>query len=121
MREAVQFQLREALPHYAAAARLHATSPQYAYRYAVVLQQQGQYTEAEPLYRAALQALRPLVSADPTTYVSAVPLKRTRAATPVVCARLHEAARVVSDARLTHMVQQRLQAWCGATGQQEQR
>jgi tetratricopeptide (TPR) repeat protein len=71
---ALPFQFREARPHYAAAARRHEPSPQFAYRYAVVLQQQGQYTEVEPLYRAALQALRPLVSADPTTYVPAVAL-----------------------------------------------
>src|SRR6266853_6680389 len=42
---ALQFQLREALPHYAAAARAHATHPQYAYRYAVALQLQRQYAE----------------------------------------------------------------------------
>jgi tetratricopeptide (TPR) repeat protein len=69
---ALQFQLREALPYYAAAARMHATHPQYAYRYAVVLQQQRQYAEAESLYRAALHALRPLVSADPTTSLPVV-------------------------------------------------
>jgi len=69
---ALQFQLREALPHYAAASRSHASHPQYTYRYAAVLQQQRRYTEAEPLYRTTLNALRPLASADPTTYVPMV-------------------------------------------------
>lgn len=40
--------------------------------------------------------------------LEAVTLKRTGAETPAVCTRLREAVRVVADARLTHVVHQRL-------------
>jgi hypothetical protein len=53
--------------------------------------------------------------------LAAVTLTQTGAETSAVCPQLYEAARVVADARLTAVVHQRLQAWCGETGYQEQR
>lgn len=99
----LHFQLREALPHYAAAARMHATHPQYTYRYAVVLQQQRQYPEAEPLYRATLRTLRPLVSADPTTYVPVVAMVLDSLASLYhVMQRLPEAEATYQEALTTY-------------------
>jgi tetratricopeptide (TPR) repeat protein len=65
----LQFQPLGALPHYAKAYQYRPETPTYAGAYANALQEQNRYSEAEPIYVAALQTLRSQAEANPAAFL----------------------------------------------------
>ena len=69
---ALQFKPLEALPHYETAYRYRPNNPEYAHRYALVLQNQNRHADAERIYQANLKTFRELAETTPSTYLSSV-------------------------------------------------
>jgi tetratricopeptide (TPR) repeat protein len=63
--DALQFKPLAALPHYEQAYRDQPDNPTYALAYANLLAKQNRFSEAEPVYRAAVAGFRRLAQSEP--------------------------------------------------------